>query len=34
VEILECANVGTSFPGFDRLAADAGLSIERLERAE
>jgi 3-phosphoshikimate 1-carboxyvinyltransferase len=27
VEILDCANVGTSFPGFVELAAEAGLRI-------
>lgn len=28
IEILDCANVNTSFPGFAELAAGAGLSIE------
>ncbi len=27
IEILDCANVNTSFPGFVQLAADCGLSI-------
>jgi len=31
VEILDCANVATSFPDFVRLASDAGLSIEVCE---
>jgi 3-phosphoshikimate 1-carboxyvinyltransferase len=31
IEVRDCANVGTSFPGFARLAAQAGLSI--TERA-
>jgi 3-phosphoshikimate 1-carboxyvinyltransferase len=28
IEILDCANVNTSFPGFVELAAGAGLHIE------
>ena len=31
VEILDCANVNTSFPGFAGIAASAGLGI--LEQA-
>jgi 3-phosphoshikimate 1-carboxyvinyltransferase len=31
VEILDVANVATSFPGFERSAASLGLSIEALE---
>lgn len=27
IQILDCANVATSFPGFDRLAHEAGLAI-------
>ncbi|NKN32483.1 3-phosphoshikimate 1-carboxyvinyltransferase [Marichromatium bheemlicum] len=33
VEIHDCANVETSFPGFPRLAARAGLQIEEQQRA-
>jgi 3-phosphoshikimate 1-carboxyvinyltransferase len=28
VEILDCANVATSFPGFPALARQAGLNLE------
>jgi 5-enolpyruvylshikimate-3-phosphate synthase len=28
VVIQDCANVATSFPGFTRLARDAGLGID------
>ena len=31
IEIRDCANVRTSFPGFARLAGDAGLVIEEVE---
>jgi 3-phosphoshikimate 1-carboxyvinyltransferase len=31
IEILDCANVNTSFPGFVDLASQAGLSVRQLE---
>lgn len=31
IEILDCANVGTSFPGFLELATEAGLDLEGRE---
>ena len=31
IEIIDCANVATSFPDFVALATDAGLSIEVCE---
>jgi 3-phosphoshikimate 1-carboxyvinyltransferase len=31
IEITDCANVDTSFPGFAALAADAGLGIVTTE---
>jgi 3-phosphoshikimate 1-carboxyvinyltransferase len=31
IEILDCANVNTSFPGFVDLASQAGLSLRQLE---
>jgi 3-phosphoshikimate 1-carboxyvinyltransferase len=34
IEIRDCANVATSFPGFLQLAAGAGLCVERRESAE
>ncbi|MGQ0799422.1 MAG: 3-phosphoshikimate 1-carboxyvinyltransferase [Pseudomarimonas sp.] len=30
VEILECDNVATSFPGFDQLAREVGFAVSRL----
>ena len=33
VEIADCANVNTSFPGFVQLAAQAGLAIRQVERS-
>jgi prephenate dehydrogenase/3-phosphoshikimate 1-carboxyvinyltransferase len=33
IEILDVANVATSFPGFDRLATSAGLALESLGQA-
>lgn len=33
LEILDVANVATSFPGFDRLATSAGLALESLGQA-
>ena len=32
IEILDCANVNTSFPGFARLATQAGLIVEEEQR--
>ncbi len=34
IEILDCANVNTSFPGFVDLASRAGLSLRQVEAAE
>lgn len=31
IQINDCANVATSFPGFVELAADAGLNIEEID---
>jgi 3-phosphoshikimate 1-carboxyvinyltransferase len=31
IEIRDCANVSTSFPGFAALAAGAGLGIEERD---
>ncbi|MFK7856608.1 MAG: 3-phosphoshikimate 1-carboxyvinyltransferase [Granulosicoccus sp.] len=31
ITVLDCENVNTSFPGFARIAADAGLNIEELD---
>lgn len=33
LEIADCANVNTSFPGFVQLAARAGLAIRQVERS-
>lgn len=33
ITVLDCENVNTSFPGFARIAADAGLHIEELDSA-
>lgn len=30
IRVLDCANVATSFPGFEHLAQDAGLAVERV----
>ena len=30
IDILDCANVNTSFPGFVRLASEAGLDISEI----
>jgi 3-phosphoshikimate 1-carboxyvinyltransferase len=32
IEVRNCANVGTSFPGFAALAAEIGLAIEEARR--
>jgi len=34
IEILDCANVATSFPGFRELAARAGLAVAQRPRAD
>jgi 3-phosphoshikimate 1-carboxyvinyltransferase len=32
IEVLDCANVNTSFPGFSDAAANAGLRIREVGR--